>query len=69
MSYREITHVKCTSKKPLVHGDGTASFLPQGVYEVHSYSAKIREELMLINEQGEVHELGNWYKHFKYVKS
>lgn len=64
-----MTTIKAT--KDLIHGDGTKSFTKDKEY-VTQRNITEKHQLMtadVINDTGEQHTLGTWYKHFKIVKN
>lgn len=57
--------IKCT--KDLVNGQGHKDFTKGNIYETQSY--EINQNTMVISDdEGQKHILGNWYKHFKKEK-
>lgn len=61
--------MKILAKKNLYHNDGTLSFTNGQEYEVPT--VKSQHELIdcySINNQGERHQIGMWYKYFKIIK-
>jgi len=54
------TIVKC--KKDLYHNDGTKSFTKGETYK--GRICNVLENLNVTNNQGEIHQLGCWAKHF-----
>ena len=57
------TTVKCN--KTLFHEDGSESFTKGNEYSGHICNAI--ENLIVINNQGELHKIGHWAKHFKII--
>lgn len=59
-------------KQDLRHEDGSISFLKNKLYYFKNsyFNVSKQSDLMnihLTNEQGQLHRIGNWYKHFKIV--
>jgi hypothetical protein len=59
------TIVKCN--KNLKHSDGTISFLKGNEYSGNT--CNVIENLIVTNEQGDLHKVGNWAKHFKNIST
>lgn len=65
--------IKIKAKKDLIHNDGTTSFIKGNVYAILENVDPINVNARLMNwhttnEQGERHQIGNWYKDFSIVK-
>lgn len=56
--------------KTLIFGDGSESFTKGKEYQVSNYplATETNEYMVTIDNQGEIHKLGTWYKHFKIKK-
>jgi len=61
--YNPKTTVKCN--KNLFHGDRTESFTKGEEYT--GQTSNVLDNMKVINNQGEKHQLGNWSKHFKII--
>ena len=58
------TTVKCN--KTLFHEDGSESFTKGNEYSGRIFN--IMENLTVTNDQGNSHRIGNWDKHFKFLR-
>lgn len=68
---RGLTPLKIRAKKDLHDSTGEQCFTMGRYYETDgyiNYHGNISETVVVLNDNGDKHQLGNWYKHFKTVK-